>query len=791
MDMQLSKKGGMKRKAVALAIILLISVSIVAVGSMSPLVHGQTQSTVVYGTVTDENGVNLSSVAVGLYTPNGALVTSTLTDSFGGFVLTNVAFGTYSLHLTKLGYAEAAQSIVVNTFGQLLGTIVLSSALSLSTSILSLVASPGDQVTIPFTLTNSGGETEVVAFSTSNPEGWSASVLEGNYELGNLSVSSGQSMALQLEVTVSSTAPVGVDFSVSITAFGITNTSLTLAILAQPQPTAIVSGRIVDENNNGMNRVEVDAYTPGNVLIKSAQTSSNGSFSIEVPIADTSSLQFSKDGYAEVTKTVSLKFKGETVNLGDITLIEALKLTSSILSTVANPGGQITIPFTAGNGGSTPETVAFSVSYPAGWSARVLDSSGHEVKSASLASNVASNFQLEVEVPLGATGAQNLSLIAVGATTSTIDFTVNVESTNESIISCQFPGKSATPGDTIRFQIELMNPFSVEMRFEVSMDSVPANWTASIKNSNGDSVTEILLSAGGSVNLVVQVNSFASATTGQTYGLDVKAESDDNNVTDSLPITVALTEATNEVTLTASLPEIAITAGNVADYSATIVNLGVTDRLLLLTIVPPSGWTAIFKSGSVEVTTLYLYAGNTSALTIAVTPPSTVSVGSYVIPVQVKSESGVVLDELNLTTTVTGSYGMTLGLSTYLTTATSGGTATFTATVTNSGYSPLTGVVADITLPVSAWSDAVTPVQVGTLSPKESVTFTVVVTTTDTTVSGDYLVTVAGSSDQVSSDSSQVRVTVSTSTSWGIYGIVIAVILIIALILVFRKFKRR
>ena len=190
--MQLSKRGGIKRKAVALAIILLVFVSIVAVGSMSPLVHGQTQSTVVYGTVTDENGVNLSSVAVGLYTPSGALVTSTLTDSFGGFVLTNVAFGTYSLHLTKLGYAEAAQSIVVNTFGQLLGTIVLSSALSLSTSILSLVASPGDQVTIPFTLTNSGGETEVVAFSTSNPEGWSASVLEGNYELGNLSVSSGQ-----------------------------------------------------------------------------------------------------------------------------------------------------------------------------------------------------------------------------------------------------------------------------------------------------------------------------------------------------------------------------------------------------------------------------------------------------------------------------------------------------------------------------------------------------------------------------------------------------------------------
>ena len=41
-------------------------------------------------------------------------------------------------------------------------------------------------------------------------------------------------MALQLEVTVSSTAPVDVDYNVSITAFGITNTSLTLAILTTP-----------------------------------------------------------------------------------------------------------------------------------------------------------------------------------------------------------------------------------------------------------------------------------------------------------------------------------------------------------------------------------------------------------------------------------------------------------------------------------------------------------------------------------------------------------------------------
>jgi uncharacterized membrane protein len=290
---------------------------------------------------------------------------------------------------------------------------------------------------------------------------------------------------------------------------------------------------------------------------------------------------------------------------------------------------------------------------------------------------------------------------------------------------------------------------------------------------------------------MVQVDTSASATTGQTYELSVKAESDSYNVTSSIPVTVALTAATNEVTLTAALPEIAITAGNAASYSVTVANLGVTDRLLFLSVQPPADWTVVFKSGSTEVTTLYLYSGNTSALTLAVTPPSTVGVGSYVIRIQVKSENGAVLDELNLTTTVTGSYDITLTLSTYMTSTTSGGASTFTATITNSGYSTLTGVVADITLPEDTWSDAVTPVQVGTLGPKETAMFTVTVTTTDTTVSGDYMVTVTASSDQVSSDSSQVRITVSTSTSWGIYGVVIAVVFILALVIVFKKFKRR
>jgi uncharacterized membrane protein len=77
------------------------------------------------------------------------------------------------------------------------------------------------------------------------------------------------------------------------------------------------------------------------------------------------------------------------------------------------------------------------------------------------------------------------------------------------------------------------------------------------------------------------------------------------------------------------------------------------------------------------------------------------------------------------------------------------------------------------------------------LKPQQSYTFDVVMETPSDTVSGDYLVTLTGLSDQTESNPMQIRVTVNTSTSWGIYGFGIAIVVVLALILVFKKFKRR
>jgi uncharacterized membrane protein len=780
-----------KPKRVLLAI-LLCSVSIIAFWPASLSAYGASETSYVRGYVVDEDGVVLSGVTVELIS-GGAILADTFTNPHGYFVMEEVERGTYSLHLKKFGYAEVVKSVTLQSAYTNIGTTIMFKALKLSTSTLSLISNLGDQVTIPFTVKNSGEETEVVAFSVSSPNEWATRVMDQSYEVTKVSIASGQSMSLQLEVTVPLTALANLEYNISLTAIGTTNSSLTFTILTRTPPptTATVSGRIVDEYDNGM-QVAVNSYSSDGNLIQSGETSSDGYFTIELPLDTTISLHFSKDGYVEVTKTILLESANEQLELGEIVLVEALTLYASSLSTVANPGEKLLLTFAVSNTGENMETVDFSVSNADEWATRVLDQNGREIKNAVIASTTTLTLKLEVTIPVASSGANTITLTATGKTIATLDFLINIEPTNESIIFCRFPGKWAILGDPVTFQVELRNPFGFEIPFRLSVDSLPSDWTAYIKTANDEYVTEIILGAEESVDLVVEVESPSSATADENYEFSVRVESVDHNVTESLPLSIALTEpeAFDEIAITTKFPEVTVEAGEVVQYHITVSNLGDMNRLLFLSIVPPSDWKAVFQSGDLEISRLDIAAGSSEDLIIKVTPPSTVSLDTYDLPVQIKSESGVVLAEIDLKATITGSHKLYLSLSTLMTSTTSGDSASFTATVTNTGFSSLSVIGLDVEVE-DGWDVKISPAQVDLLRPQESFSFKIVIDTPEDTVSGDYLVTLTGLSDQVDSSPMQVRVTVNTSTEWGIYGFGIAIVIIIALVLVFRKFKRR
>lgn len=744
----------------------------------------------VYGIVVDEKGVGVSDVTVQVYTSGGVLVAITSTRSDGSFIISWVEYGTYSISFIKPGYAKAVKSLMVQLSNNDLGKIILRRSLKLSASTLSIVASQGDKINVPFTLENIGEEDEIVEFLKVKPEGWSVRVLDQGYEVTRERISPGESLRLQLEITVPMTAFENISYNVSLNAIGTTtNSSLTFNILICAKPAIVVSGKVIDESNKGIGEVKIHAYSNDGAYIKSASTAPDGSFIIDLPTSTAISLYFSKEGYTEATRSFSSK--AEKIDLGEIILLKAVRLYSSVLSIVAIPGDKLLLPFVVSNIGDESEIIEFFMSNPAGWSARVLDQAGREIGKVEISSKASLNFQLEATIPsTTSVGDYNLTLKTVGKTNSTINFIVKVQSLSDSVLFCQFPGKSSSPGDTVQFQVKLKNPLGVESRFKISLNSIPPNWTASVKSVGGEHVTEVTLSEKGSIDLLVEVKSPDTAKAGIEYGISIHVESDDGSIVGSLPLNIVLNEIKRDVKITAKFPEVTVEAGKLVQYPITIMNLGGTDVFLLLFAEPPAEWKTSFKSGTLEVTRLYLEAGKSENLVIEATPPSTVEIGTYKILVQVKSEDGSIYAATELKATIIGSYALKLEPSTLLTSVVAGSSVTLTAKITNVGNTMVTSATLNIDAP-QGWESSITPIRIERLEPRESFTFNLVVKVPEDTVAGDYLLTLQGLSDQVKSDSVQVRITVTVPTSWGLIGIGISVAVVIVLILVFMKFKRR
>lgn len=776
-----------RTKRTFLAVMLCI-VSVMAFLPTSCLVYGAPDPSYVHGVVVDEEGASISGVTVELVL--GDVVNATAVTNQSGYFGLTAEYGVYNLTFRKTGYIQVTHNVTLGTPDTDMNTTMLVRVLRLSTSIVTIIANPGDKVSIPFTTQNIGEETEAVEFSASKPEHWTARILTQGFEVGTVNIASGQSTSCQLEVTVPSTAAEDQNYDVSVTATVGVGVSLNFTVMIRSQPTAVVSGRVVDEDDNGMQGVTVSAYTFSEQLVESVATNSNGNFTMDLPTDSTLSIKVSKVGYVKATKSVTVQSTGEQNDLGEIVLANAISLSASTTSTLANPGDLVRLPFSLYNLGETTETVELSTTEPSGWSPIVTETFGVPADPVDIAPGTPLTYYLQVMVPNGAEGTTAFTVTASGETTDTLTFNINVETSAETMLSCQFPGKSTIPGNPVTFTVQLTNTFSTQKQFAVTVDSLPTNWTASV-TVDSEYVTDIILGSGDSVALTVTVKSPVLAVIGQEYGFNVNVESDDQTL-ESLALAVSLHESdlVEEIVVTTKFPEVTVEAGQVVQYQITVANMGPTRRLLFLSVAAPPDWKAVFKSGDLEVSRLDLFAESFEDLTIEVTPPSTANLSTYDLPVQVKSESGVVLSEVELKATILGSYAMELMTPSLLITTTSGDSITFAATIYNTGFTSLTAL--NLTIEAEeGWTVTVTPTQVDLVRPQESVTFNVVVDTPSDTLSNDYLVTLTGHSEQTTSSSVQVRVTVSTPTEWGLAGIGVAIAIVILLILVFRKFKRR
>src|SRR4029079_15822674 len=121
--------------------------------------------------------------------------------------------------------------------------------------------------------------------------------------------------------------------------------------------------------------------------------------------------------------------------------------------------------------------------------------------------------------------------------------------------------------------------------------------------------------------------------------------------------------------------------------------------------------------------------------------------------------------------------------------AQAGKTADYTLVVINDGTAPLDEVEVSGTVPTN-WKAEFNPKTIASVAPNEKKEVQVAVTPTDKTIAGDYVASFRANAKGESSNA-DFRITVTTSTLWGIVGVGLIPVAMLVLLGAVARFGRR
>lgn len=355
-------------------------------------------------------------------------------------------------------------------------------------------------------------------------------------------------------------------------------------------------------------------------------------------------------------------------------------------------------------------------------------------------------------------------------------------------LATDFPALTIRAGEEADLPLTIYNYGLPPQRAALSVADAPAGWKAEIQGA-GKPVAAAFVDYDGKASLTLKLTIPESEKPGD-YRITLNADGD--AAKSSLPIAVTLAPPLEaRLTATPKFPMLSGSARTTFDFAVAVKNEGANDMTVALKTDAPEGYTTSYKEqyGSQDITSLLIKAGESKDLTVSVKPnPSApsgqASVTFTAIGDKVSASAPLTLDIGGLPAmTVSGPDDRLSGE------AYAGQERSFPLVITNIGSAPVVNVGLSST-PPNGWKVAFDPKRVPPIPVGGQQKVNVLLTPGAQAIAGDYLLNISAVGDGVDQNVAY-RVTVLTSTLWGVAGVGVILVALLVLVGAVGRFGRR
>lgn len=359
-------------------------------------------------------------------------------------------------------------------------------------------------------------------------------------------------------------------------------------------------------------------------------------------------------------------------------------------------------------------------------------------------------------------------------------------------LSTPYPQQTLGLKDSLDIPLQIDSAGLDPQTVRLAVGDLPQGWKAHFMGGDRD-IGSVFVGhdASRSATLVVEPGKGAKEQQAYRLRLVAKGEGGRQSV---LPLTLTF-DKTPPATLdmSATLPTLKGSSSTDFTYHLTLDNKSHRDVDANLTADVPEDFQVDFSPqyGSESITSLPLKAGESKKLDVKVHMPARIAADTY--PVKVHATAGDLSSEVDLKAVVTGAPRLSLSTpsgqlsgSVY-----AGEDTTVQLVLRNTGSAPAHDIQVKANAP-QHWQVKLDPDSVPTLAPGDQTQVSATLSPSDKSLAGDFMVDFSARADQgAATADAEYRATVSTSTMWGLIGVLIVVAALLVVAFAVMRFGRR